>query len=170
LITTPVPLSRDHVTAGFRSGEASLDSWLRHRALKNQLSSSSRTHVICNEERIIGFYTLAAGSIERSEAPRNIARNAPDPIPVIILARLAVDEDFSGLGLGAGLLSNALLRTLAVAAEVGAKAVLTHALSEKAASFYRKYGFTSSPIDDMTLMLPMKTILAHVGSNSFDQW
>jgi GNAT superfamily N-acetyltransferase len=168
LITSPLPLTRDHVTAGFCSGEASLDSWLRHRALKNQLSSSSRTHVICSEERVNGFYTLAAGSVERSETAKNIARNAPDPIPVIILARLAGDEKFSGLGLGAGLLNDALLRTLAVAAEVGAKAVLTRALSEKAARFYMKYGFTSSPIDDMTLMLPMKTIHAHVESNSFD--
>ncbi len=162
LITSPAPLTGDHVTAGFCSGEASLDIWLRQRALKNQLSSSSRTHVVCNEERIIGFYTLAAGSVERSEAPGNIARNAPDPIPVIILARLAVDEDFSGLGIGAGLLRDALLRTLAVSAEVGAKAVLTHALSEQAASFYTRYGFAASPIDDLILMLPVKYIQAHL--------
>jgi len=161
LITSPLPLSADHVTTGLHSGETSLDNWLQQRALKNQLSSSSRTHVICNEERIIGFYTLAAGSVERSKVPGNISRNAPDPIPVIILARLAVDEDFSGLGIGAGLLRDALLRTLAVAGEVGAKAVLAHALSAQAASFYLKYGFTSSPFDDMTLMLPVKHIQAH---------
>ncbi len=165
MITSPAPLNGDHVTAGFHSGEASLDNWLRHRALKNQLSSSSRTHVVCNNERIIGFYTLAAGSVERSEVPKNIARNAPDPIPVIILARLAVDEDFSGLGTGAGLLRDALLRALAVAGEVGAKAVLTHALSRQAANFYMKYGFISSPIDDMTLMLPMKYIQAHLAGD-----
>jgi GNAT superfamily N-acetyltransferase len=162
LITSPVPLTGDHVIAGFCSGEASLDNWLRHRALINQHSFSSRTHVVCNEERNIGFYTLAAGSVERNEAPGNIARNAPDPIPVIILARLAVDEDFSGLGIGAGLLRDALLRTLTVAAEVGAKAVLTHALSEQAAIFYTKYGFTASPIDDLILMLPVKYIQAHL--------
>ena len=83
-------------------------------------------------------------------------------MPVIILARLAVDEDFSGLGIGAGLLRDALLRTLAVSAEVGAKAVLMHALSEQAASFYTRYGFAASPIDDLILMLPVKYIQAHL--------
>tara|TARA_R110000782_G_scaffold89308_23_gene171879 strand:- start:1270 stop:1776 length:507 start_codon:yes stop_codon:yes gene_type:complete len=165
-IAAPTLLSAEHLTSGFCCGDASLDDWLIKRALKNQYSGASKTFVICEaKSRVIGFYALATGSVERNLATSNLSRGMPDPIPVIILGRLAVDENFKGRKLGASLLKDAILRTLAIANSVGVRALLVHALSEEAKRFYLKYGFKESPIEPMTLMISITSLKQHLSSN-----
>ena len=165
VVSAPAPLTASHISAGFECGTPSLDEWLVKRASRNQQSNASRTFVICKDNRVIGYYALATGSVERHLATSNAARNMPDPIPVIILARLAIDKSHSGQGQGGFLLRDALLRSLKVADQVGVRAVLLHAISDTARRFYEKKGFRSSPADPMTLMLPIKQIEGHIGSS-----
>ena len=153
----PAPLTATHVVKGFNCGVASLDDWLRKRALKNQRGGASRTFVICHEQQVIGYYCLAAGGVAQSEAPKSMRRNMPDPIPVAILGRLAVDRRFQGKGLGDALLQDAILRTLHAAETLGIRALLVHALSEQAKRFYLAWDFIPSPITPMTLCLPLAT-------------
>ena len=154
----PAPLADSHHLAGFDCGDETLNDWLKRHALKNQDSGASRTFVICEGKRVVGFYALASGSVERSSAPAFIARNMPEAIPVMVLGRLAVERAMQGQGLGAALLKDALLRTVNVAQNAGIRAVLVHAISEDARRFYLRYGFRVSHIDPMTLMLPVQRI------------
>ena len=162
VISTPAPLCSDHDTTRFNCGNDTLNDWLIKRVLKNQDSGASRTFVINSNKRVIGYYALASGSVERLAAPGSIARNMPEPVPVIVLGRLAVDVDYQGHRLGAALLKDAMLRTLAVSHEVGIRAMLVHAISDEAKQFYRRYGFQESPIDAMTLMLSIQQLKAHL--------
>lgn len=162
VITAPVPLEPEHNTADFNCGNATLNEWLKKRALKNQINGASRTFVICQSNQVIGYYALASGSIERLSAPKPIARNMPEPIPVMVLGRLAIDVQNQRQRLGAALLKDALLRTLAVARNAGVRALLVHAISEDAKRYYQGYGFVESPMDTMTLMLSIKHIEAHL--------
>lgn len=155
----PQPLAAGHRFDAFSSGEPSLDEWLRQRALKNQLNGSSRTYVVCEGDDVIAYYCLAAGAIAQADAPGNLKRNRPDPIPVIVLGRLAVHTDYHQQGLGTALLRDAILRTLQAAEVAGVAALLVHALSEQAKRFYRSRGFLESPIQPMTLCLPLSTVL-----------
>jgi GNAT superfamily N-acetyltransferase len=147
------PLSAAHDTSAFDSGELALDDWLRKRALANEQSGASRTYVITTGNRVVGFYCLAAGSVAKQAATGHIRRNMPEPIPVMIIGRLAIDRDFQGRGLGKALLRDALLRTLQAAAIVGMRAILLHAISENAKLFYVHCGFSESPLDPMTMMI-----------------
>ena len=161
-ITAPATLTAAHITSGFSCGNASLDDWLAKRALKNQTSGASKTFVICEQNfHVIGFYALATGSAERNLVAGNLSRGMPEPIPVIILGRLAVDTQYKGKKLGASLLKNAMLRTLSIADNVGVRGLLVHALSEDAKQFYLKYGFQESPMESMTLMISIKTLRQH---------
>jgi predicted N-acetyltransferase YhbS len=126
--------------------------------MKNQSSGASRTFVICQDNQVVGYYALASGSVERMASPKSIARNMPEPIPVMVLGRLAIDARMQGQRLGSALLKDALLRTLSVSKNVGIRAILVHAISEDAKRFYVGYGFQVSPIDPMTLMLPVRHI------------
>lgn len=157
-ITAPELLGGDHNLLDFNSGYDSLNHWLRKTALKNQTNNASKTWVVCSDGRVVGYYALATGAIERSQAPGAIARQMPDPVPVIVLGRLAVDQAFQGQGLGSALLKHALLRALQVSAHVGVKAVLVHAIDDTARQFYRRYNFKESKIDEYTLMLSIKDI------------
>jgi len=123
--------------------------------MKNQSNGASRSFVICENNQVIGYYALATGSIERLIAPGAIARNMPEPIPVIILGRLAVDVQHQGQRLGAALLKDAMLRTLSIAQNVGVRGLLVHTISEEAKQFYLSYGFQPSPVEPMTLLLPV---------------
>ena len=156
VIVSPTLLNSEHVTAPFNCGTSSLDEWLNKRALKNQGTGASRTFVICESNRVIGYYALATGSVERLIAPGSIARNMPEPIPVIVLGRLAVDTQYQGRRLGAALLKNAMLRTLSIAQNVGVRGLLVHAISEEAKQFYLSYGFQVSPNEPMTLLLSVQ--------------
>jgi GNAT superfamily N-acetyltransferase len=144
----------------FDCGNDILNDWLIKRALKNQSTGASRTFVICQGNRVVGYYALASGSVERLASPKSIARNMPEPVPVMVLGRLAIDTGLQGQGLGSAMLKDALLRTLSVSRDIGIRAILVHAISEDARRFYLGYGFLASPIDRMTLMLSLRHIEA----------
>ncbi|WP_028486024.1 GNAT family N-acetyltransferase [Thiomicrorhabdus chilensis] len=158
VINPPELLADRHDTRKFSCGKTTLDHWLKAKALKNQTNRGSRTFVITSNDRVVGYYALASGAVERSKATSNIARNMPNPIPVVILARLAIDTNFKGLSLGKGLLKDALLRSLNVANEVGVKAVLVHALDSEAVEFYEKFGFKRMPEQENTLLISISNI------------
>jgi len=121
--------------------------------MQNEVSGASRTYVVCAERRVAGFYSLAVGALAHEHAPGRVRRNMPDPIPVVILGRLAVDKRYQGLGIGKSLLLDAILRTLQAAELAGIRALLVHAISANAKRFYEANGFVASPIDPMTLVL-----------------
>ena len=152
-ISPPEKLTAEHDLSGFNSGEPVLDDWLRRRALQNEASGSSRTYVVCANKRVVGYYTLANGAIAHAQAPGKVKRNMPDPVPIMILGRLAVDKDFQGRGIGTGLLRDAVLRTVQAAEIAGIRAILVHAISETARRFYESHGFISSPVDPLTVMI-----------------
>lgn len=158
MISPPELLKQNQDTCEFSCGKGVLDNWLKFQALKNQTNRGSRTFVITSDDRVVGYYALASGAVERSNVTSNIARNMPNPIPVIILARLAVDSNFKGLSLGKALLKDALLRSLNVANEIGVKAVLVHAFDSQAVAFYEKFGFQQLPEQENTLMLSISNI------------
>ena len=153
----PVPLTADHDTEHFTCKHGSLTSWLQKRALANSTSGASRTYVVCDPtRRAVGFYALAAGSIASESVPGRLRRNMPDPLPVIVLGRLAVHADWAGRGLGSGLLRDALLRSIQAAELIGARALLCHAIDTEAAAFYLKHGFAPSPLEPLTLWVGMR--------------
>lgn len=158
MIAGPQPLSIHHQLDRFESGEPSLDDWLKRRALKNQANGASRTYVICKNETVIGYYCLAAGAMGHTEAPSAMRRNRPNPIPVLVLGRLAIHKDHQQQGLGTALLRDAILRSLQAAEIAGVTALLVHALSEDAKRFYRSRGFIESPIKPMTMCLMLATV------------
>lgn len=157
----PQPLDASHLLDGFGSGEASLDEWLKRRALANQLSGASRTFVVADQDgRVYGYYAMAAGAVSYQLATSGVRRNRPDLIPVMVLARLAVDHRAQGLKLGAALLQDAVNRAVTVSQNAGVRALLVHALHDRAKQFYEHYGFQQSPQHPMTLMLRLNTVKA----------
>lgn len=155
-ISAPQKISPDHDLSEFHCGEPALDEWLKRRALPNEESGASRTYVVCLENRVVGFYALAVGAVAHAGAPGRIRRNMPDPVPVMVLGRLAVDESMQGRDIGRGLLRDAILRTMQAAEIAGIRAILVHAISERAKQFYVRAGFTPSPISPMTLMITLE--------------
>lgn len=157
----PEPLAASHRLDDFECGEAALDDWLKRRALSNQSSGASRTFVVTDQGgHVRGYYAMAAGAVSHQLATSAARRNMPDPIPVMILARLAVDRRAQGLHLGAALLQDAVNRAVAVSQNAGVRAILVHALHEKARQFYEHYGFQPSPTHPMTLMLRLSSVRA----------
>lgn len=157
----PVKLESTHHLEQFDCGEPDLNRWLQRQAFKSERDGGARTYVVCDESeghRVVAYYCLASGSIVRSDAPGSISRNMPDPIPVMVMGRLAVDLQYQNRKLGSALLKDALLRVLQVSEIVGIRAVLVHAISETAKAFYLKYGFQESPHDPMTLMLSLSRV------------
>lgn len=155
-LCAPEPLSAQHQVAAFSCGESVLDEWLLRRALANQTNGASRTFVLGDESRVVvGYYALAAGAITHQEAIRSIRQNMPDPIPVMVLARLAVHAKAQGQKLGAALLQDAVHRCVLVSQNTGVRAMLVHAISDQARAFYEYYGFKPSPVHQMTLMLKL---------------
>lgn len=162
-ITAPQHLTSEHDVSDFDSGVAELDNWLKRRALQNEAGRASRTFVITDGNRVVGYYALATGAVSHAAATGRVRRNMPEPIPVMVLARLAVDRRHQGAGLGAALLRDALLRTLHAAEVAGIRAVLLHAVSEDAKRFYLHHGFAESPVDPMTLMIKLADIEKALG-------
>jgi len=161
-LSVPTPLLATHLTDEFDCGEAVLNDWLKKRALKNENSGASRTFVVCQDNKVVGYYVLATGSVMHQHAPSKVSRNMPEPIPVMILGRLAVSNQMQSAGLGRGLLKDAILRTLGVSKQAGIRALLVHALSDAAHKFYRQCGFVESPIDTMVLMITLKDAARHL--------
>ncbi|MGB3042892.1 MAG: GNAT family N-acetyltransferase [Xanthobacteraceae bacterium] len=160
-LSAPIPLTADHDVSGFDCGEPALNDWLRHRALKNE-SRFSRTYVVCDDgNRVVAYFCISAGAVERAAAPGKVRRNAPDTIPVSVIGRLAVSRDHAGKGLGADLLADALRRIAVASQSIGIGAVLVHAKDEVAKRFYLRCAeFIEYPEDSRTLFLPIETVVA----------
>ena len=156
----PEPLSASHALDGFACEESSLDDWLKRRAVKNQASGASRCFAVRDGRSVIGYYSLSAGGILQEAAPKPMRRNMPDPLPVLLLGRLAIDRRYHNQGLGRALLRDAMLRAVHVASDAGVFAILVHALSEQAKRFYLSRGFVESPLQPMTLIMTLATIRA----------
>jgi len=155
-LVAPRNLTADYDISGFDSGEPALDEWLRRHALQNEASGASRTYVVCAGRRVVGYYTLAVGAVAHAGAPGQVRRNMPDPMPVVLLGRLAVDKAFQGRGIGTGLLRDAVLRTVQAAEIAGIRAILVHAISTTARRFYEERGFVASSVDPMTVMTTVR--------------
>lgn len=155
-IGVPEKLSPDHDFSQFESGEPALGDWLRRRAVHNEKSGASRTYVVCIGKRVVGYYALATGAVAHIGSPGRVRRNMPDPVPVMVIGRLAVDQKVQGQAIGPALLRDAVLRTVQAAEIAGIRAILVHAISERAKRFYERWGFVSSPIDLMTLMITVE--------------
>jgi len=158
-LEAPVPLLKSHRLDGFDCGDTSLNEYLVRFARTNHQSGSARTYVACRGKKVVGFYSLSFGSIEVRTATSRVAKGLPqDPISIMLLARLAVDVTEQGNGIGKGLLKDAVLRTLQASEIGGLRAMLVHAKDKQAQAFYRKFGFESSPTNDLHLMMLLKDI------------
>lgn len=154
-IGAPEHFTPSHEVDAFDSGVPALDDWLKRRALDNEKTHASRTYVVVAGGRVVGYYALANGAVALSQAPGRARRNMPDPIPVMVMGRLAVDRLHQGRGIGQGLLKDAVLRTIQAAEIAGIRAILVHAISDDARRFYLRHGFIECPIAPMTLLLTL---------------
>lgn len=157
-MTATEPLANQHQIAQFNSGVAQLDNWLRRRALANQTTGASRSFVVCEGNRVVGYYALASGGVDVAAAPGRFRRNMPDPTPVVILGRLAVDRTRQGRGVGRALFRDGARRVVHAAETIGIRGLLVHAISDDAKAFYLALGFEPSPIAPMTLMVTLPDV------------
>jgi GNAT superfamily N-acetyltransferase len=146
--------------AAFTSGVTSLDEWLQRRAAPNQTSGASRTFVVCADQEVVGYYALASSAVAPAAAPGRFRRNMPDPIPVVVLGRLAVARSHQGQGLGRAMFQDAARRVIYAADAIGIRGLLVHALSEEAKTFYLRLGLDESPLDPMILMVTLADLRA----------
>ena len=158
VLTPPSPIFADHVLDGFECGGPSLDEWLKKRALKNHASGASRCFVNCHGADVVGYYSLLAGAIRHESVTKALRRNMPDPLPVLVLGRLAINLRYQNQGLGSALLRDAMIRAVKVSGDAGIFALMVHALSEQARRFYLSRGFVESPFQPMTLMMTLATV------------
>ena len=156
----PERLALHHDVTRFDSGVETLDTWLKRRAMANQFSGASRTFVVCEQSRVVGFYALASSAIAPAAAPGHFRRNMPDPLPVVVLGRLAVARDQHGNGLGRALFQDAARRVINAADSIGIRGLIVHAISEEAKRFYLKLGLDESPLEPMTLMVSVADLRA----------
>jgi ribosomal protein S18 acetylase RimI-like enzyme len=164
----PVPITADHKLDGFESGKPALDEWLRGHAMENE-DKASRTYVVTAQAgedagRVVAYYTLAYGSVIRSEVPKKVRQGLPNPVPVMVLGRLAVDQRHARKGIGPSLLREAMQRTLQASSIAGLRALIVHAVDDEAVGFYAKYGFQIFPAGSRTLFLPIETLRQAIGS------
>lgn len=157
-MSAPTLISINHKLDSFDSGEPSLDDWLKKRALRNQASGASRCFVLCEDSQVIGYYSLSAGAISHEATPKSMRRNMPNPLPVLLLGRLAIHKNSHNKGLGSALLRDAMLRAVNIAHDAGVFAILVHSLSDEAKKFYLSRGFVESPLQPMTLIMTLETV------------
>lgn len=157
-ILAPAPLLSSHDVSRFDCGKIPLNDWLKNTALKSE-GRSARCYVALRRQSVIGYYCLAAGAVEHDGAPRKLRKNLPNPTPVVIIGRLAIDKEYQGKGLGRSLLQDALLRITRASELVGARAVLVHAVDQESVPFYARYGFRSFPVGNQTLYLSIDEII-----------
>jgi GNAT superfamily N-acetyltransferase len=156
-LAAPQPLGTSHRLEEFDCGKPALTDWLLHHARQAQGSGSARTFVACDQDRVAAYYSLTVGQIDTLEAPERIRRGMGQyPIPLVILARLAVDLDYQKRGLGFSLLQDAITRTVAIADQAGIRALLTHPIDAEADAFYRRFGFEPTPLQERQLILLLK--------------
>lgn len=158
-LSEPAPLTEQHDTAALSCGTDSLDQWLKRRAWKNQVQGASRTYVVCEGNRVSAYYALASGAVASAGATGRFRRNMPDPIPVVVLGRLAVDRTLHDRGIGRALIRDANLRVLHATDAIGVRGLLVQALSDDAAAFYRRVGFEASPLDPSLLMITLADLM-----------
>ena len=156
IILAPARIDATHDIEQFACGEESLDRWLKGRALENDEEGASRTYVVCVDKRVVGFYAISVGGIAHAIATGKVRRNMPDPVPAMILGRLAVDHRYQGRHIGSDLLIDAISRTIRASEIAGVRAILVHAISDRARQFYEAHGFRSSPVNPLTLMVTLK--------------
>jgi GNAT superfamily N-acetyltransferase len=162
-LRAPAPLASIHALETFSSSVAPLDEWLKRRARRNEAEGASRTFVSGAGRRVVGYYSLAAASVLREATTGAVRRNMPEPVPAVLIGRLAVDRAWQGQGLGADLLHDAVLRILGAAETIGVRAILVHAISADAKTFYERHGFRASPIEPMTLMITVEEARRMIG-------
>ena len=156
-LSAPQPLDASHHLEEFDCGKPALTDWLLSHARQAQISGSARTFVVCDDERVAGYFSLTVGQIDTLEAPERIRRGMGQyPIPLVILARLAIDLDYQRRGLGFSLLQDAISRTVAIAEQAGIRALLTHPIDAAADAFYRRFGFEPTPARERQLILLLK--------------
>lgn len=155
----PAPIRPEHQTGQFSCGKPPLDDWLKYRALKSE-GRSARTYVVCAGDEVVGYYCLATGSVRLAEFPPKIAGDLPNPVPVILIGRLAVASSYQGMKIGKGLLRDALLRAVHVSQQAGCRAVMVHAIDADAAAFYSAFGFITYRDGERTFFMSMKQIAA----------
>jgi len=161
ILNAPTLLRPEHCLTTFDCSEPVMNDWLKRRALGNQSTGASRTFVVTDNAQVVrAYYALAAGAVDHAYAVSTIRRNMPDPVPVMVLGRLAVDRTCHGKGLGADLLQDAILRTARLAQEIGIRALVVHALHDQARRFYLHHGFSESAIDPLVLMLRIRLDLS----------
>ena len=160
-LSAPVAFDSTHDVSLFDCGKEPLNDWLKERAAGNE-GRSSRCFVVCEGREVVAYYCTAAGSVERDKLPKKLQRNMPQSVPVIIIGRMAVDKRKQGFGIGHGLLKDALLRILNASREIGARAILVHAIDDQAKSFYERHGFEPSPTDPFNLQLLLEDLRASV--------
>lgn len=159
-LSAPEPLTAHHDLEAFDSGVDSLDRWLKRRTLKNQVTGASRTFVACDDGRVMAYYALASSAVMVDAVPGRFRRNMPDPIPVVVLGRLAVDQSRQGKGLSRALVKDAGQRIIQAADTIGIRGMLVHALSANAKAFYERVGFEPSPLDPMILVVTLDDLKA----------
>ena len=159
-LAPPQPVNEQSDVESFDSGVPSLDEWLKRRARANQASGASRTYVVCKEQRVVGYYALASGAVAIEEASSRLRRNMPDPVPVAVLGRLAVERSFQNRGLGRAMIRDAAMRVVQAAGLIGIRGILVHAISPEARAFYLAVGFEASPLEPMTCMATLADIQA----------
>ena len=157
-LTAPEPLADHHRLDDFDSGVASLDDWLKRRARANQATGASRSFVVCDDDQVVAYYALASGAISVETTTGRFRRNMPEPIPIAILARLAIDKTYQGRGLGRALFRDSAQRVLNAADAIGIRGLIVHAISDEAKAFYLALGFDPSPLDPMTLMVTLADV------------
>jgi len=158
VLGAPVPLQASHDVTRFDCAKVALNDWIRDTALRSE-GRTARCYVALQRNVVVGFYCLAAGAVQHQGAPRKLRQNSPDPIPVVIIGRLAVDKTLQGQGIGRGLLKDALQRITKASELVGARAVLVHAVDQEAVPFYARYGFRAFPLGNQTLFLTIDGII-----------
>lgn len=157
-LTRPEPLAEIHELNDFFSGVTSLDDWLKRRARANQVSGASRTYVVADGRKVVGYYAVASGAIATADSVGRFRRNMPDPIPVVVLGRLAVDRSQQGRGLGRALFRDCAMRVAQAADMIGIRGIVVHAISDQAKVFYQALGFDPSPAEPMTLMVTLADV------------
>jgi GNAT superfamily N-acetyltransferase len=156
-LRAPQPLGAEHPLDDFDCGKPALNEWLIRHARQAQGSGSARTYVVADGDRIVGYYSLTVGQVDTLEAPERIRKGmARYPIPVVILARLAVSTSDQGRSIGRGMLQDAIRRSLIIAEQAGIRALLTHPIDEEAARFYERFGFEPSPVREQQMLLLLK--------------
>jgi GNAT superfamily N-acetyltransferase len=162
MLSAPEPLNAAHAIAEFDCGVASLNTWLQRRAAANQASGASRSFVVCEDGRVVGYYALASSAVATMAALGAFRRNMPDPVPVVVLGRLAVARSHCGKGMGRALFQDAARRVIHAAEAIGIRGMVVHALSEEAKAFYLGLGLEVSPLDPMTLMVTIADLRATI--------